>query len=170
VLVIGGGVGGIRAALDLAESRRDVLLIDKSYAIGGLMTQLDRTFPTNNCDLCTVSPYLSQGARERHLEIKPMTRLTRLEGEAGAFSATLKTEPRYIDMEKCTACGECAKQFPGAVRFTPGLDPRAPTCMRYPQATPYAFSIDMDKVSDIQALKKCAGPMPSWRMTAPQKR
>ncbi len=153
VLVIGGGVGGIRAALDLAESRRDVLLIDKSYAIGGLMTQLDRTFPTNNCDLCTVSPYLSQGARERHLEIRPMTRLTRLEGEAGAFSATIVTEPRYIDMEKCTACGECVKQFPDAVRFTPGLDPRAPTCMRYPQATPYAFSIDMGKVSDIQALK-----------------
>ncbi|HSL61708.1 MAG TPA: FAD-dependent oxidoreductase [Desulfotignum sp.] len=153
MLVIGGGVGGIRAALDLAESRRNVLLIDKSYAIGGLMTQLDRTFPTNNCDLCTVSPYLSQGARERHLEIKPMTRLTRLEGEAGAFSATLVTEPRYIDLEKCTACGECAKQFPEAVRFTPGLDPRAPTCMRYPQATPFAFSIDMSKISDIHALK-----------------
>ncbi|MFO8111977.1 MAG: FAD-dependent oxidoreductase, partial [Desulfosalsimonadaceae bacterium] len=60
VLVIGGGVGGIRAALDLAESRRDVVLIDKAYAIGGLMTRLDRTFPTNNCDLCTVSPHLSE--------------------------------------------------------------------------------------------------------------
>jgi len=154
VLVIGGGVGGIRAALDLAESRRDVLLIDKSYAIGGLMTQLDRTFPTNNCDLCTVSPFLSQGARERHLEIKPMTTLTKLEGEAGAFSATLVTEPRYIDTDKCTACGECAKQFPDAVRVTPGLDPRAPTCMRYPQATPFAFSIDMTKITDIAALKK----------------
>ncbi|MFN2356968.1 MAG: FAD-dependent oxidoreductase [Desulfotignum sp.] len=154
VLVIGGGVGGIRAALDLAESRRDVLLIDKSYAIGGLMTQLDRTFPTNNCDLCTVSPYLSQGARERHLEIKPMTTLTRLEGEAGAFTATLVTEPRYIDTDKCTACGECAKLFPDAVRVTPGLDPRAPTCMRYPQATPFAFSIDITKVADMAALKK----------------
>ncbi|MDT8380372.1 MAG: FAD-dependent oxidoreductase, partial [Desulfotignum sp.] len=154
VLVIGGGVGGIRAALDLAESRRSVLLIDKSYAIGGLMTQLDRTFPTNNCDLCTVSPYLSQGGREKYLEIKPMTRLTRLDGEPGAFSATLTTGPRYIDTEKCTACGECAKQFPEAVRFTPGLDPRAPTCMRYPQATPFAFSIDMDKIEDVEALKK----------------
>jgi heterodisulfide reductase subunit A len=154
VLVIGGGVGGIRAALDLAESRRNVLLIDKSYAIGGLMTQLDRTFPTNNCDLCTVSPYLSQGGREKHLEIRPMTRLTALDGEAGAFSATLMTEPRYIDTDKCTACGECAKQFPDAVRFTPGLDPRAPTCMRYPQATPFAFSIDMSKIDDVEALKK----------------
>jgi heterodisulfide reductase subunit A len=118
------------------------------------MTQLDRTFPTNNCDLCTVSPYLSQGGREQYLEIRPMTRLTGLDGEAGAFSATLMTEPRYIDTDKCTACGECAKQFPDAVRFTPGLDPRAPTCMRYPQATPFAFSIDMDKIDDVEALKK----------------
>ncbi|MCM2285632.1 MAG: FAD-dependent oxidoreductase [Desulfobacula sp.] len=154
VLVIGGGVGGIRAALDLAESRRNVILIDTSYSIGGLMTRLDRTFPTNNCDLCTVSPHLSESSRQVYLDLKPMTRLETLTGEAGQFKATLVTEPRYIDMEKCTACGECYKQFPGAVRFTPGLDPRAPTCMRYPQATPYAFSIDMDKVTDIKALQK----------------
>ena len=154
VLVIGGGVGGIRAALDLTESKRDVTLIDKSYSIGGLMTQLDRTFPTNNCDLCTVSPHLSAGARERHLEIKPMTRLEKLTGEAGDFTATLVSQPRYIDMEKCTACDECRKKFPEAVRFTPGLDPRAPTCMRYPQATPYAYSIDMDKVDNVAELQK----------------
>ena len=154
VLVIGGGVGGIRAALDLAESRRNVILIDKSYSIGGLMTQLDRTFPTNNCDLCTVSPHLSESTRQIHLDLKPMTQLEQLTGEAGDFSATLVTEPRYIDMDKCTACGECHKHFPKAVRFTPGLDPRAPTCMRYPQATPYAFSINMAKVEDVEALQK----------------
>ncbi|WDP88394.1 MAG: CoB--CoM heterodisulfide reductase iron-sulfur subunit A family protein [Desulfobacter sp.] len=153
VLVIGGGVGGIRAALDLAESRKEVLLIDSDYAIGGLMTQLDRTFPTNNCDLCTVSPYLSASAREQFLQVSPMTVLDGLSGEAGNFTATLKTAPRYIDIDKCTGCGECLKKFPEAVRFTPGLDPRAPTCMRYPQATPYAFSIDMDKIEDVEALK-----------------
>ncbi|MCD4721967.1 MAG: FAD-dependent oxidoreductase [Desulfobacula sp.] len=154
VLVIGGGVGGIRAALDLAESRRNVILIDKSYSIGGLMTQLDRTFPTNNCDLCTVSPHLSENTRQIHLDLQPMTQLEELTGEAGNFKATLVTEPRYIDIDKCTACGECHKHFPKAVRFTPGLDPRAPTCMRYPQATPYAFSIDMEKVEDVEALQK----------------
>ncbi len=154
VLVIGGGVGGIRAALDLAESCRNVVLVDKSYAIGGLMTQLDRTFPTNNCDLCTVSPHLSETTRQIHLKLKPMTQLEELTGEAGNFKATLTTEPRYIDMDKCTACGECLTHFPEAVRFTPGLDPRAPTCMRYPQATPYAFSIDMEKITDITALQK----------------
>ncbi len=153
VLVIGGGVGGIRATLDLAESCRNVVLIDKSYSIGGLMTQLDRTFPTNNCDLCTVSPHLSESSRQHYMNLMPMTRLESLSGEAGNFVANLVTSPRYIDIDKCTACGECAKKYPEWVRFSPGLDPRAPTCMRYPQATPYAFSIDMEKVSDIKKLQ-----------------
>ncbi len=154
ILVIGGGVGGIRTALDLAESRRNVLLIDKSYSIGGLMTQLDRTFPTNNCDLCTISPHLSQSGRNIHLDLMPMTTVEKVDGEAGNFSVTVKTEPRYIDLEKCTACGDCVKKFPEWIRFTPGLDPRAPTCMRYPQATPYAFSVDIEKVKDMAALQK----------------
>jgi heterodisulfide reductase subunit A2 len=153
VLVIGGGVGGIRAALDLAESRRNVILIDKAYAIGGLMTQLDRTFPTNNCDLCTVSPDLSEGGRQHRMELMPMTTLVDIQGEAGNFTVTLETAPRHIDVAKCTACGECVAKYPGWVRFTPGLDPRAPTCMRYPQATPFAFSVDMEKVEDIKALQ-----------------
>lgn len=152
VLVVGGGMGGIRAALDLAEAGRDVVLIDKAFAIGGLMTQLDRTFPTNNCDLCTLSPHLSESGRQLHIELMTMTRLSSLEGEAGNFTATLTTEPRYIDLGKCTACGECARKFPEFVRFTPGLDHRAPTCMRYPQATPYAFSIDMERCTDIEEL------------------
>ena len=152
VLVVGGGLGGIRTALDLAEAERDVLLVDNAMSIGGLMTQLDRTFPTNNCDLCTLSPQLSEGGRQRHIELKTMTRISAVEGEAGDFRITLKTAPRYIDVEKCTACGDCHKKFPHCVRFTPGLDHRAPTCMRYPQATPQAFSIDMQKCTDVDAL------------------
>jgi heterodisulfide reductase subunit A2 len=154
VLVIGGGVGGIRAAMDLAESNRDVVLIDKSYAIGGLMTQLDRTFPTNNCDLCTLSPNLSESGRQEHIELLAMTQVAKIDGEAGDFKLELVTEPRYIDLDKCTACGDCFKKFPECVRFTPGLDHRAPTCMRYPQAIPHAFSIDIEKCKDIDALVK----------------
>jgi heterodisulfide reductase subunit A len=151
-LVIGGGVGGIKAALDLAEAGRDVVLIDSAFSIGGLMTRLDRTFPTNNCDLCTLSPDLAESGRQLHIDLLALTRLTKAEGEAGRFKVTLKSNPRYIDMNKCTACGDCYKQFPECVRFTPGLDHRAPTCMRYPQATPYAFSIDMEKCRDVDAL------------------
>ncbi len=152
VLVIGGGVGGIRAAMDLAESNRDVVLIDKSYVIGGLMTQLDRTFPTNNCDLCTLSPNLSESGRQLHIELLAMTQVAKLDGKAGDFKLELVTEPRYIDLDKCTACGDCFNKFPECVRFTPGLDHRAPTCMRYPQAIPHAFSIDIEKCKDIDAL------------------
>lgn len=71
VLVVGGGLGGIRTALDLAEAQKDVILIDKDFAIGGLMTQLDRTFPTNNCDLCTIAPHLSEANRQDHIELLP---------------------------------------------------------------------------------------------------
>ncbi len=152
VLVVGGGLAGIRTALDLAEAERDVLLIDPATAIGGLMTQLDRTFPTNNCDLCTLSPHLSEVGRRRHIQLKTMTRVAGVEGEAGDFTVTLRTAPRYIDLEKCTACGECHQKFPQWVHFTPGLDHRAPTCMRYPQATPEAFVVDMERCTDVDAL------------------
>jgi heterodisulfide reductase subunit A len=152
VLVIGGGVGGIKAALDLAEAGRDVVLIDKAPAIGGLMTQLDRTFPTNNCDLCTLSPHLAESGRRLHIELLPLTELLALEGQAGDFKVTLKSSPRFIDLDKCTACGDCFNAFPECVRFTPGLDHRAPTCMRYPQATPYAYSIDMNGCSEPERL------------------
>ncbi len=154
VLVIGGGLGGIRTALDLAEAEKDVILVDKAYAIGGLMTQLDRTFPTNNCDLCTLSPNLSESGRKQHIELLTMTTVKGVQGGKGNFTVSLETAPRYINLDKCTACGECYKQFPECVRFTPGLDHRAPTCMRYPQATPQAFSVDLKKCVDINALIK----------------
>ena len=152
VLVIGGGIGGIKTAMDLAEAGRNVVLIDKAHSIGGFMTQLDRTFPTNNCDLCTLAPHLTESGRQLHMELLTATQLTKVEGEAGRFRVHLTTKPRFIDLKKCTACGECFKKFPECVSFTPGLDNRAPTCMRYPKATPHAFSIDIEKCSDIEAL------------------
>jgi len=154
VLVIGGGMGGIRTALDLAEAEKKVILVDKAYAIGGLMTQLDRTFPTNNCDLCTLAPNLSEGSRQDYIELLTMTSVKEVKGQKGNFTVLLETAPRYINLDKCTACGECYKNFPECVRFTPGLDHRAPTCMRYPQATPQAFSIDLAKCTDVEGLMK----------------
>ncbi|MBC8418493.1 MAG: FAD-dependent oxidoreductase, partial [Desulfobacterales bacterium] len=154
VLVVGGGIGGIKTALDLAEAKRDVVLVDKAYSIGGFMTQLDRTFPTNNCDLCTISPFLSESGRNLHIELLTMTQVTDVKGDAGNFTVFLLTKPSFVDVSKCTACGDCLKEFPECVRFTPGLDHRAPTCMRYPQATPNAYSIDIEKCSDLDALVK----------------
>jgi heterodisulfide reductase subunit A len=154
VLVIGGGLGGIRTALDLAEAEKDVILVDKAPAIGGLMTQLDRTFPTNNCDLCTLAPNLSESSRQQHIQLLALTSVTDVKGKKGNFTVSLKTAPRYVNLDKCTACGECHKAFPECVSFTPGLDHRAPTCMRYPQATPQAYSIDLAKCNDVEALMR----------------
>jgi heterodisulfide reductase subunit A len=154
VLVVGGGIGGIRTALDLAESGRDVVLVDKAVSIGGLMTQLDRTFPTNNCDLCTLSPHLSEAGRALRIDLQTMTRVEAVTGERGAFEVTLTTSPRHIDIDRCTACGDCLRDHPECVRFTPGLDHRAPTCMRYPQAIPQAYSIDLEQCADVEALVK----------------
>ncbi len=155
VLVVGGGLGGIRTALDLAEAEKNVILVDKDYTIGGLMTQLDRTFPTNNCDLCTLAPHLSESGRQEYIELMTLTSVQAITGEKGNFTVSLKTAPRYINEDRCTACGACLEQFPECVRFTPGLDHRAPTCMRYPQAIPQAYSIDLDKCDDVKALVKC---------------
>lgn len=152
VLVVGGGLGGIRTALDLAEAEKDVVLVDRNFAIGGLMTQLDRTFPTNNCDLCTIAPHLSESNRQEHIELLTLTSVENVTGEKGDFTVSLKTQPRFINLDKCTGCGDCLKNFPECVRFSPGLDHRAPTCMRYPQATPQAFSIDLEKCKDVKAL------------------
>ncbi len=152
VLVVGGGIAGMRTALDLADAGKKVVLIDTANAIGGLMTQLDRTFPTNNCDLCTLSPHLSETGRQQHIDMMAMTQLVDVAGDIGNFTVTLTQAPRHIDLEKCTACGDCYRNFPECVRFSPGLDHRAPTCMRYPQATPHAYSINLEKCSDIQAL------------------
>jgi heterodisulfide reductase subunit A len=155
VLVVGGGLGGIRAALDLAEAEKNVVLVDRDYTIGGLMTQLDRTFPTNNCDLCTLAPHLSESGRQEYIELMTRTSVQGITGEKGDFTVSVRTDPRYINEDKCTACGACYEQFPECVRFTPGLDHRAPTCMRYPQAIPQAYSIDLDKCEDVKGLVNC---------------
>jgi heterodisulfide reductase subunit A len=155
VLVVGGGLGGIRTALDLAEAQKNVILVDRANNIGGLMTQLDRTFPTNNCDLCTLAPHLSESNRQEYISLRAMTTVQEVTGEKGNFTVSLKTEPRYINLEKCTGCGECYKAYPECVSFTPGLDHRAPTCMRYPQATPHAYAVELDKCDDIEGLVKC---------------
>ncbi|MGD8704290.1 MAG: FAD-dependent oxidoreductase, partial [Syntrophobacterales bacterium] len=108
VMVVGGGVAGIQAALDLADSGYYVHLVEKSSAIGGVMSQLDKTFPTNDCSMCIISPKLVEAGRHRNIELLTLSELTELEGEVGNFKAKVLQHPRFIDMEKCTSCGDCA--------------------------------------------------------------
>jgi len=144
VLVVGGGISGIQASLDLAESGYYVYLCENQSAIGGVMAQLDKTFPTNDCSMCIISPKLVEAGRHLNVELLTMTRVEKAEGEAGNFTVTLAQDPRFIDMEKCTACGECEKVCPVDVpnRFDKGLRQRKAAFKLYPQAIPSAFAID----------------------------
>src|SRR4030042_6842537 len=95
VLVVGGGVGGIQASLDLANSGFKVYLVEEESAIGGKMAQLDQTFPTNDCAMCIISPKLVEVGRHLNIQIHPNTEVDTLEGEAGNFAVTLKRQPPY---------------------------------------------------------------------------
>jgi heterodisulfide reductase subunit A-like polyferredoxin len=144
VMVIGGGIGGMQAALDLADSDYLVYLVEKSSAIGGRMAQLDKTFPTNDCSMCIMGPKLVECGRHLNIEILTMTEVVEVTGEPGHFQAKLLERPRYVDMAKCTACGECEKACPISIPslFDEGLCDRKAAFKLYPQAMPGAFAIE----------------------------
>jgi len=111
-LVVGAGIGGMQAALDLAESGIKVYLADIKPCIGGVMSQLDKTFPTNDCAMCTMAPRLVEIGRHKDIEIITLADLESLKGQPGDFTVTLKKKPRYIDEDKCTGCGQCVANCP----------------------------------------------------------
>ncbi len=112
VMVVGAGIAGIQASLDLAEMGYKVYLVEEKPSIGGVMAQLDKTFPTNDCAMCLLSPKLVDTARHPNIEILTNTDLVALEGEPGRFTATLNKRPRFVDEEKCTGCGTCMNNCP----------------------------------------------------------
>lgn len=107
VMVIGGGISGMQSALDLANGGIKVYLVERSPAIGGKMAQLDKTFPTNDCSMCIVSPKLVEVGRHRDIELLTHSEVTELAGEPGNFTATVTRHARYVDVEACTGCGLC---------------------------------------------------------------
>jgi heterodisulfide reductase subunit A len=147
VLVVGGGIGGIQAALDLAESGFKVYVVDNSSAIGGVMAQLDKTFPTNDCSMCILSPKLVECGRHLNVEILTCSEVAEISGEVGNFNVSVRQRPRYVDIEKCTGCGVCAKFCPvNAIdAFNKGLSERTAIHINYPQAVPLVFMIDREK-------------------------
>src|SRR5512143_1778204 len=106
VMVVGGGIGGMQASLDLAESGFFVYLVDNSPTIGGVMSQLDKTFPTNDCSMCIMSPKLVESGRHLNIEIITTADLERVDGEPGHFTAEIRKRPRYVDLKKCTSCND----------------------------------------------------------------
>ena len=107
VLVVGGGVAGMQAALDCANSGFKVYLLEKEPAIGGNMARLDKTFPTNDCAMCMISPKLVETGRHPNIEIISYSDLKKVQGEVGNFTVTVNRRSRYVDEDKCTGCKKC---------------------------------------------------------------
>jgi heterodisulfide reductase subunit A len=147
VLVVGGGVAGIQASLDLADSGFKVYLIDKEPSVGGVMAQLDKTFPTNDCSMCILSPKLVATGRHPNITILTNAEITGLKGEAGNFEVKVRRKSRYIIEEKCTGCGLCAQKCPIEAFdvFNEGLGKRSAIYVKYPQAVPLKYMIDREK-------------------------
>lgn len=144
VLVVGGGIGGIQTSLDLAESGLKVYLLEKSLSIGGTMAQLDKTFPTNDCSMCIMSPKLVDAGRHRNIEILTNAKVERVEGEPGNFKVSIHKKARYVTIEDCKACGECSKVCPVKIPndYEQGLVTRAAIYQLFAQAMPSAYGIE----------------------------
>lgn len=154
-LVIGGGITGIQAALDLADMGINVHLVERLPSIGGRMAQLDKTFPTNDCSTCILSPKMNDCARHPNITLHTYAEVIALEGTAGDFVVTVLKHPRYVDERRCTGCGECAQKCPSKVpdAFNMGLRERKAIYLYFPQAIPRVMTIDPDHCIYLQRSK-----------------
>lgn len=149
VMVVGAGIGGMQAALDLAESKFKVYLVEKGPAIGGAMAQLDKTFPTNDCAMCTLAPRLVDCGRHPNVEKLTYSEVLGLEGRPGQFRVRVKKKPRSVDPSKCTGCGECATGC--LVRNRAYFEP--------PESEP--LDLDIGQVAEIDRIIRQHGSEPS---------
>ncbi len=146
VVIVGAGIGGMQAALDLADSGFMVHLVSKDSAVGGTMAMLDKTFPTGDCAMCMISPRMVESSRHPNIKIHTMAQVTEVSGVAGNFTLKISQKARYVDSEKCTGCGvcetKCPKKVPG--EFDQGLAKRKAIFSLFPQAVPNTRVIDPD--------------------------
>ncbi|MBN1390670.1 MAG: CoB--CoM heterodisulfide reductase iron-sulfur subunit A family protein, partial [Candidatus Thermoplasmatota archaeon] len=157
VAVVGGGIAGVQSSLDLADMGYRVYLIEKSPAIGGVMAMLDKTFPTNDCSMCILSPKLVDCSRHPNIEILTMAEVNGVEGQAGNFIVKVHRKPRYVNIDKCTSCGDCEKVCPIKLpsEFEQGLVMRKAAYKYYAQAIPNAYVIDKEGVPGYRGCIEC---------------
>ena len=153
VMVVGGGIGGVQASLDLAESGFKVYLVEKSLSIGGVMAQLDKTFPTNDCAMCILSPKLVDCGRHRNVEMLTNSEVESIEGEVGNFKVRVKKHSRFVDLAKCTGCGDCTEVCPIEIpsEYEENLVNRKAIYRPFTQATPSAFGIEKRGIPPCRA-------------------
>ncbi len=152
VMVVGGGISGIQASLDLATAGFKVYLVEKSPAIGGKMAQLDKTFPTNDCSMCIESPKFVECSRHPNIKILTYTDIEKVTGEAGEFKVTLVKKPRYIEEDKCTGCGVCVEYCPVQVddEYNQRLSKNKAIHIYFSQAVPLVTYVDREKCAFLQ--------------------
>jgi len=144
VLVLGGGIAGIHASLVMADSGKKVYLVEREPSIGGYMAKFDKTFPTLDCAACILTPKMAQVGSHPNIELYTYSELKSIEGYVGNFKARILKKSRHLELNKCTACGECAKVCPVEIpsAFDEGLGKRKATYRPFPQAVPNKFVIE----------------------------
>ncbi len=143
-LVIGGGIAGIQASLDIADAGYEVILVEREPSIGGHMAQLDKTFPTLDCSACILTPKMTMVGQHANIKLMSYSEVEEVSGYIGNFQVKIKNKSRYIDMSKCTGCGECPKVCPVELNseFNENLGKRKATYIPFPQAIPNKYIID----------------------------
>jgi heterodisulfide reductase subunit A len=144
VLVIGGGIAGIQASLDLANRGLKVYLVERTPSIGGRMAQLDKTFPTMDCSICILAPKMIEVLRHPNITLLTYSEIENVTGSVGSFKVKVLKKPRFIDENKCTGCGECAQYCPTEVpnEFDMSLGIRKAIYIPFLQAVPLKYTID----------------------------
>jgi len=147
VLVIGGGVAGIQASLDLAERGLTVYLVEKTPSIGGRMAQLDKTFPTLDCSICILAPKMMEVSRQPNIRLLTSSEVQEVSGEAGGFRVKILRRSRFVEEERCVGCGVCATRCPVKCpdEFNMGLSERRAIFIPFPQAVPRTYAIDRER-------------------------
>ena len=162
-VVIGGGIAGIQASLDLAEEGHKVYLVEKMPSIGGRMAQLDKTFPTLDCSGCILTPKMMEVANHPNIELLTYSEVIGIEGSIGNYKVKIKKKPRYVDLEKCTGCGDCvdACRLKGRIvsEFDMGMGKRSAIYIPFPQAIPLKCTVDSDHCLMLTRGKCGAGPL-----------
>ena len=147
-LVIGAGISGIQAALDIADAGFKVYLVEKSPTVGGHMAQLDKTFPTLDCSACILTPKMVDVANHPNIELMTYSQVEEIGGYIGNFDIKVRKKTRYVDMDKCTGCGDCADACRMAGRypneFDEGIGMRGAVYLPFPQAVPAKYTIDKE--------------------------